>query len=173
MVIPLEEFAKFREENLKGKTIVATSTFIDPPHPGHVSCIMESKKFGDVMVVIIDGDSRAVNKKGKAFMPARDRADIADAIKGVDYVVIHEDPEAWHCADAIKIVRPDVFTKGGDRDEKNRQDPNSGLKWEADVIESYGGRIEYGVGRDKEWSSSDYLEEWYQFRKKQEEEKGN
>jgi cytidyltransferase-like protein len=169
MVVPLEEFEKIREEKLKGKKIVATSMFFDPPHPGHVSCILESKKFGDVLVIIIDGDTRAANKKGKAFMPAIDRADIADALKGVDYVVIHEDPDAWHCADAIKIVRPDVFTKGGDRDEKNRNDPKSGLKWEADIIEGYGGRIEYGVGKDKVWSSSNYLEEWYQFRKSQEE----
>ena len=90
MVIPLEDFPKLREEKLKGKTIVATSTFMDPPHPGHVSCIMESKKFGDILVVIIDGDTRARNKKGKEVMPAVDRADIADAIKGVDYVVIHD-----------------------------------------------------------------------------------
>lgn len=171
MVVPLEEFSKIRNGELKDKKVVATSMFFDPPHPGHVSCLLESKKFGDVLVVIIDGDTRAANKKGKAFMPAVDRADIADAIKGVDYVVIHEDPEAWHCADAIEIVRPDVFTKGGDRDEKNRHDPKSGLKWEADIIEGYGGRIEYGVGKDKVWSSSNYLEEWYLFRKSQENKK--
>jgi glycerol-3-phosphate cytidylyltransferase-like family protein len=56
MVIPLEEFPKLREEKLKDKTIVCTSMFMDPPHPGHTSSIRESKKFGDVLVVIIDGE---------------------------------------------------------------------------------------------------------------------
>ncbi|KUK77529.1 MAG: hypothetical protein XD93_0262 [candidate division WS6 bacterium 34_10] len=170
MVIPLEDFPKIREEKLKDKTIVCTSTFMDPPHPGHTSSIRESKKFGDIMVVIIDGDTRAINKKGKPFMPAVDRAQIADDIKGVDYVVIHEDPDAWHCADAIKIIRPDVFTKGGDRDEDSRNNPKSGLKYEADVIESYGGRIQYNVGKPKKWSSSKYLEEWVDFVNSQEKE---
>jgi cytidyltransferase-like protein len=168
MVIPLEEFPKLREEKLKDKTIVCTSMFMDPPHPGHTSSIRESKKFGDVLVVIIDGDSRAVNKKGKAFMPAVDRAQIADDIKGVDYVVIHEDPDAWHCADAIKLIKPDVFTKGGDRNLKSRNDPESGLKYEADIIESYGGRIEYNVGKPKKWNSSEYLQDWVDFVNSQE-----
>lgn len=163
MIVPLEDFKKLRETELKDKKIVCTSTFCDPIHPGHVSIILESKKFGDILVVILDGDTRAITKKGKYFMPAVDRAKIVDAIKGVDYVVIHENPTATNCSEAIAIVRPDVFTKGGDRDEKNRNDPNSGLKAEADIIEGYGGRIEYGVGADKEWSSSNYLQEWVDF----------
>lgn len=163
MVISIQDFPKLRETELKGKTIVATSGYFDPIHPGHVSCLLESKKFGDVFIVIIDGDTRAINKKGKQFMPAIDRADVVDAIKGVDYVVIHENPNARDCSEVLEVIRPDVFTKGGDRDDKNRNDPNSGLKAEADLIESYGGHIEYGVGKDKIWNSSDYLKEWVDF----------
>jgi bifunctional ADP-heptose synthase (sugar kinase/adenylyltransferase) len=96
-------------------------------------------------------------------MPAKDRADIVDAIKGVDYVIIHENPQATNCSEVLAVVKPDVFTKGGDRDDKDRNNPNSGLKVEADLIESYGGRIEYGVGREKVWSSSNYLQEWVDF----------
>ena len=163
MIVTIQEFKKIRENELKEKKIVCTSGYFDPIHPGHVSCILESKKFGDVLVVIIDGDSRCVNKKGKAFMPAKDRADIVDAIKGVDYVIIHENPQATNCSEVLAVVKPDVFTKGGDRDDKDRNNPNSGLKIEADLIESYGGRIEYGVGKEKVWSSSNYLQEWVDF----------
>lgn len=171
MVIPLEDFPKLREEKLKGKTIVCTSTFIDPPHPGHTSCIVESKKFGDILVVIIDGDEICRTKKGKPFLPEQDRAEIANDLKGVDYVVIYNHPTKYTIAEALEIIKPDVFTKGGDRNEKDRNDPNSPLKIEADIIEAYGGRIEYNVGKPKQWSSSNYLEEWYQFRKSQEKEK--
>jgi cytidyltransferase-like protein len=163
MIVSLEEIKRLKDTQLKGKKIVCTSGYYDPIHPGHVSIWLESKKFGDVLVVIIDGDSRCINKKGKAFIPAKDRADIVDAIRGVDYVVIHENPNATNCAEVLDIIRPDVFTKGGDRNEKDRNDPNSGLKVEADLIESYGGRIEYGVGKDKVWSSSNYLQEWVDF----------
>jgi cytidyltransferase-like protein len=163
MVISLEEFKQLRENQLKDMKIVCTSMYADPLHPGHVSCLLDSKRFGDIFVVIIDGDTRCINKKGKAFMPAVDRADIVDAIKGVDYVIIHENPNATNCSEVVDVVKPDVFTKGGDRDEKDRNDPNSGLKAEADVIEKHGGRIEYNVGRAKVWSSRNYLQEWVDF----------
>jgi cytidyltransferase-like protein len=163
MVIPLEDFNKLKETKFKGKTIVCASGYFDPIHPGHVSYLLESKKYGEIFVVIVDGDSRAINKKGKPFMPAIDRADIVDAIKGVDYVIIHENPKATNCSEVIAIIKPDVFTKGGDRNNKDRNDKNSGLKAEADIIEGYGGRIEYGVGKDKVWSSSNYLQEWVEF----------
>lgn len=163
MIIDLQQFPEIKEKELKGKKIVCTSGYFDPIHPGHISCILESKKFGDILVVILDGDTRCINKKGKAFIPAKDRAEIVDAIKGVDYVIVHENPNARDCSEVLAVVRPDVFTKGGDRDDKNRNDPNSGLKIEADLIESYGGRIEYGVGKEKIWSSSNYLQEWVDF----------
>ncbi len=163
MVIDLEKFHKLRENNLKGMKIVCTSMYADPLHPGHVSLLLDSKRFGDIFVVIIDGDTRCVNKKGKPFMPAIDRADIVDAIKGVDYVIIHENPNATNCSEVVEIIKPDVFTKGGDRNEKDRNDPKSGLKVEADIIEKYGGRIEYNVGAEKVWNSSNYLQDWVDF----------
>lgn len=168
MVIPIEEFPKIRERELKGKTIVSTSGFFDPIHPGHVSCITESKKFADVLVVILNGDQQCVTKKGKPFIPARDRADIIDNFKGVDYVVMYDHPTEYSSLEAIEIIKPDVVTKGGDRNPDDANNPESPLFKEMKFVESYGGRVEFGVGKDKIWSSSDYLEEWYQFRKSQE-----
>lgn len=156
MIIPIDEFPKIREKEFPDKKVVCTSGFFDPIHPGHVSCLLESKKFGDIFVVVIDGDSRATTKKGKPFIPAMDRAEIVDAIKGVDYVVIHEHPTATNCAEAVAVLKPDVFTKGGDRD-------NSKVVPEGEVLKEYGGVVEYGVGKDKVWSSSNYLQEWVDF----------
>lgn len=163
MIIDLDKYQEIKKANFPDKKVVCTSGYFDPIHPGHISCLLESKKFGDVLVVIIDGDSRAINKKGKPFIPAKDRAEIVDAIRGVDYVVVHENPAATDCSEVLEIIRPDVFTKGGDRNDKDRNDPKSGLKVEADLIESYGGHIEYSVGADKVWSSSNYLAEWVEF----------
>lgn len=169
MVIPIEEFAELREKKLKGKKIVATCGFFDPMHPGHASIITESKKYGDVLVVILNGDQQCITKKGKAFMPATDRADIIDNFKGVDYVVMYDHPTEYSSLGAIEVIRPDVLTKGGDRNPDDANNPESPLYKEMKFIESYGGRVEFGVGKDKVWSSSDYLEEWYQFRKSEEE----
>ena len=163
MIIPIEEFPKLRETKLKNKKIVCTSGFYDPIHPGHVSYLSEAKKHGDVHVAIVDGDRICITKKGKPFIPEKDRADIVDSIKGVDYVVIYNHPTRYDIGEALEILKPDVFCKGGDRNDKDRNDPNSPLKVEADIIEGYGGRIEYGVGKNKVWSSSNYLQEWVDF----------
>lgn len=156
MIIPIEDFPKLRENELKGKRVVATSGFFDPIHPGHASCLVESKKFGDVLVVIVDGDQRAKTKKGKSFMPEIDRARVVDYIKGVDYVVIYNHPTRNDCVEAIELIRPDVFTKGGDRDGSKNVP-------EFDIVEKYGGRVEFNVGDPKMWSSSNYLQEWVDF----------
>lgn len=149
MVIPIQDFPKLRETELKGKTIVVTSLFGDPLHPGHASCITESKKFGDILVVIVNGDMQCVTKKGKPFMPALDRANLINHLKGVDYVVIYDHPTEYSVIGAFEYVKPDVFTKGGDRDPKNAADPTSPLFKEVALIESYGGRVEYNVGDPK------------------------
>ena len=156
MVISLEEFAKLRDNELKDKKIVCTSGFFDPLHPGHASCIFESKKFGDIFVVIVDGDERAITKKGKSFIPEMDRARIVDYIKGVDYVIIYNSTIRNDCVEAVEVIRPDVFTKGGDRDGSKNVP-------EFEVVEKYGGRVEFNVGDPKMWSSSNYLQEWVDF----------
>ena len=87
-IISLKQFAKLRPR-LKGK-IVMTGGGFDPIHPGHVSLILESKKYGDVLVVIVNGDWFLKNKKGKAFQDLRTRSLIVSGLRGVDYVVPFE-----------------------------------------------------------------------------------
>lgn len=155
MIIDLEDYPKIKA-SFGNKKVVCTSGFFDPIHPGHVSCLVESKKYGDMLIVVVDGDQRAITKKGKAFMHEKDRAYIVDNIVGVDYVTIYNHPTANNCIGAIEIIKPDIFTKGGDR-AGNSNTP------EADLIESYGGKVIYNVGASKIWSSSNYLEEWVEF----------
>ena len=119
MVLDYKEFKKIRE-NIIEKTIVCTSGFFDPIHPGHISCIRESKKFGDILVVVLNGDNQCITKKGKPFIPAKDRAYIIDNLRDVDYVVIYDHPTKYDSCEALEIVKPHIFTKGGDRDEAKK-----------------------------------------------------
>lgn len=89
-------------------------------------------------------------------MAEMDRAYIVDNIVGVDYVIIYNHPTANNCIGAIEIIKPDIFTKGGDRTGSTNTP-------EANLIESYGGKVIYNVGASKAWSSSDYLVEWVKF----------
>lgn len=152
-IISFEDFDKIRK-NL-GK-IVCTSGGFDPIHPGHVSCIHESKKYGDTVVVIVNGDSFLKTKKGKPFMDVKTRCHIVSYVIGVDYVIPFEIENDQTVSVALEKIKPHIFTKGGDRiDEKSIPEWKTCAKNSIEVIS--------GVGLRKDWSSSNFLKEWEEY----------
>ncbi len=152
-IITFKEFDKIKSK--LGK-IVCTSGGYDPVHPGHVSCIHESKKFGDIVVVIVNGDNFLTNKKGKPFMDLKTRCHIISYVKGVDYVIPFEIENDQTVCVALEKIKPHIFTKGGDRiDEKSIPEWN--------ICKKHNIKIISGVGHKKDWSSSDFLHEWGEF----------
>ena len=158
-VLTLEEFKQLRDDpSIDMGVVVATSGGFDPIHPGHVTCIVESKQYGDTLVVIVNGDDFLKNKKGKPFQDVETRAAIVSAIRGVDYVVKFEIENDPTVAVALRAVRPKYFTKGGDRVKgQTMPEPEESACNEFDI------EIIDGVGRDKIWSSTDFLREWGEF----------
>ncbi len=154
-IIPLEDFAAVREV-IKGSLIV-TSGGYDPIHPGHISCIVDSKNYGDVLAVVVNGDWFLDYKKGKAFMDLATRCEVVSAIRGVDYVIPFEIENDQTVCKALEIIQPDVFTKGGDR-----VDASTIPEW--DTCQEHDIEIITGVGDSKVHSSSNILEDWYQAR---------
>jgi D-beta-D-heptose 7-phosphate kinase/D-beta-D-heptose 1-phosphate adenosyltransferase len=158
-ILTLAEFAELRgDPGVQMGVVVATSGGFDPIHPGHVSCIVESKAYGDTLVVIVNGDDFLKNKKGKAFQDVDTRAAIVSGIRGVDYVVKFEIADDPTVAVALRAVRPRYFTKGGDR-VAGQSIPES----EEAACRDHGIEIIDGVGLGKAWSSSDFLKEWGEF----------
>lgn len=154
-IITFDEFEALRPT--LGK-IVCTSGGFDPIHPGHASCIYESKKFGDTVVVIVNGDTFLKNKKGKAFMDLKTRSQIVSFMRGVDFVIPFEIENDQTVSVALKKIRPHIFTKGGDR-----IDAATIPEWP--VCQEYGIQVISGVGFSKQWSSSDSLREWGEYLK--------
>ncbi len=152
-ILSFEEFDKIRS-NL-GK-IVCTSGGFDPLHPGHASCIIESKQYGDTLVVVVNGDGFLKRKKGKSFMNIQTRCAVVTCLREVDYVIPFEIDGDQTVREALRRIRPNVFTKGGDR-----VDHTSIPEW--DVCLELGIEVVSGVGMPKYWNSSDLLKEWGEF----------
>ncbi len=149
-IVSFEDFSKLRPK--LGK-VVTTSGGFDPIHPGHISCIIESKKYGDTLVVIVNGDAFLTAKKGRPFQNLKTRCQIVSGIREVDYVIPFEIEGDQTVSKALEALKPDVFTKGGDRiDEKTIPE------WQ--ICKEHGIKIVSGVGEDKLWSSSQFLYEW-------------
>lgn len=149
-IVSFEEFTELRDK--LGK-IVVTSGGFDPIHPGHISCIIDSKKYGDTLVVIVNGDAFLTAKKGKPFQGLETRSLIVSGLAGVDYVIPFEIEGDQTVSKALGAIKPHVFTKGGDRVDKA-----SLPEW--DVCKKNNIEIVFGVGEDKKWSSSWFLNEW-------------
>ena len=152
-IVTPEEFAKLRP-NL-GKVVAASGGF-DPVHPGHLSYLIDSKKHGDTLAVIVNGDWFLTKKKGRPFQNLETRCQIISAIRGVDYVIPFEIEGDMSVCKALEAIKPDVFANGGDRKDKE-----SILEW--GVCQKYGIQPVFGVGLDKKWSSSWFLKEWHEF----------
>lgn len=133
--------------------IVCTSGGYDPLHPGHATCIVESKQFGDSLIVVVNGDAFLRAKKGRPFMDLATRCQIVACLRNVDFVVPFEIHNDLTVREALRRLRPHVFTKGGDR-----IDYSSIPEWP--VCQELGIEIVAQVGLSKAWSSSDLLREW-------------
>lgn len=151
-IVSFTEFAKLRPK--LGK-VVATSGGFDPIHPGHISCIIDSKQYGDTMVVIVNGDAFLTAKKGRPFQNLETRCLIVSGIVGVDYVIPFEIHNDQTVARALEALKPDVFTKGGDRVAIS-----SLPEVEQQAIAKNKIKVVFGIGEDKKWSSSWFLKEW-------------
>lgn len=155
-ILSLKQFAKLRSK-LKG-TIVMTGGGFDPIHPGHVSLILESKNYGDILVVVVNGDNFLKAKKGKPFQDLKTRSLIVSGLRGVDYVIPFEIKNDLTVTKALEAIQPHIYTKGGDRSSQKKI-PAS----EVAMCKKYNVKSIFGVGLDKKWSSSWFLQEWTEF----------
>src|ERR1051325_3793301 len=139
--------AALQQEREDGNTIAFANGCFDVLHVGHIRYLRDAANEADVLVVAVNGDDsvRELKGEGRPVMNEAERAEIIDAIDGVDYVTIFNDRSA---ARLIAAIRPDVQCKGTDYTADSVP--------EADVVRSYGGRVAI-VGDAKEHSTSAIL----------------
>lgn len=100
----------------KTNSIVCVSGYFDPLHIGHIEYFKKSKEIGDKLMVIVNNDTQAILKKGRAFMPIDERIGIIKELRCVDYVVKSIDDDRTVCQTLKKIrPKPDFFCNGGDQ----------------------------------------------------------
>jgi D-beta-D-heptose 7-phosphate kinase/D-beta-D-heptose 1-phosphate adenosyltransferase len=135
--------------------IVICSGGFDPIHSGHIAYFRAAKRLGDTLVVGVNSDEWLTRKKGKPFMPFRERLEIVQSIKYVDYVMSFNDDDdsAILLIDNVKKSWPKdeiVFANGGDRNPSNNREAN---------VE--GVTFVFGIGGSHKMnSSSEILKTW-------------
>ena len=135
MLIAKDDIEAFCEVLRKGKQrIVFTNGCFDILHAGHVRYLTQARAFGDCMVLGLNTDASVRRLKGedRPVNSELDRAEVVGGLRSVDYVVLFDEPTA---EDLIRLVRPDVYVKGGDYTIETLP--------EARIVGQYGGRVEF------------------------------
>ena len=136
--------------------ISVVSGGFDPLHSGHISYLNSAKKSGNYLIVLLNSDNWLKKKKGKFFLPFKERKIILENLKAVDEVMNFKDDDLNSCINGLIKIKKKyskdeiIFCNGGDRTKKNI--PEMSL----DKI-----KFKFGVGgNNKKNSSSDILRNW-------------
>ena len=93
--------------------IVFTNGCFDILHPGHVTYLEQAAALGDILIIGVNSDESVKGLKGasRPINALGDRLTVLSALASVDYVVPFAESTP---IELIKVVRPDIYVKGGD-----------------------------------------------------------
>ena len=150
MICTLAEALRRREHaREEGRLCAVANGAFDLLHVGHVRYLHAAKELtrGGLLIVGVNSDASVRLSKGpsRPVVPERERAEIVDAIKGVDVVVLFDEKTA---AELLAALKPDLHVKGTDYTPETVP--------ERELVQSYGGRTVI-AGDPKDHSTSDLL----------------
>jgi rfaE bifunctional protein nucleotidyltransferase chain/domain len=130
-----------------GRTIAFANGCFDVLHVGHVRYLQGGASEADCLIVAINDDRsvRVLKGPGRPVLTATDRAELVDAIRGVQYVVIFADADVRRL---LELLKPDVHCKGTDYTVHSVP--------EREIVKAYGGRTAI-VGDSKAHSTRELI----------------
>lgn len=124
---------KVRKLKLKNK-IVLTNGCFDLLHVGHIRYLRKAASLGDILIIAVNSDQSVRKLKGsnRPLLPLEERMELLAALDFVDFVTSFSTKT---CSPVIKLIKPDLYVKGGD------YSPETLPEW--DVVKKYGGNVEF------------------------------
>ncbi|MEN3013995.1 MAG: D-glycero-beta-D-manno-heptose 1-phosphate adenylyltransferase [Endomicrobiia bacterium] len=114
MIVTLKKFKKILKKLKKeNKKLVFTNGCFDIIHSGHIKLLKEAKNLGDVLIVGLNTDKSIKRIKGpqRPINSQKDRAEVLDSIRYVDYVILFKEDTPYKL---IAEIKPDILVKGAD-----------------------------------------------------------
>ena len=134
-------------DRAQGRTIAFANGCFDILHAGHVRYLQGAAAEADRLIVAVNDDPSVALLKGagRPILTSSDRAELVNAVRGVDYVVVFGDATVERL---LLRVRPDVHCKGTDYTVDSVP--------EREVVKGYGGRTAI-VGDPKRHATRDLV----------------
>ncbi|HEX3757851.1 MAG TPA: adenylyltransferase/cytidyltransferase family protein, partial [Kofleriaceae bacterium] len=134
----LDQMIAWREgQRARKRTVVWTNGVFDVLHVGHLASLRGARRFGDALIVGVNGDASVRANKGpeRPIFGCEERVAMLAALELVDAILVFDDPTPER---VLAAVKPDVHVKGADY-----APPDGKPVPERAVVEAYGGRIEF------------------------------
>lgn len=94
------------------KKVVLVGGCFDVLHPGHITFLEKAKKMGDFLVVLLESDEKIkkIKGNGRPIYSQKERAEVLEALKVVDKVVMLPLLESEASYDRlVKKIKPDII----------------------------------------------------------------
>ncbi len=139
--------ARVASHRARGQTIALANGVFDLLHVGHLRYLQGAAAEADVLVVAVNDDEAVRQLKGpdRPIVREAERAELVDALRGVDYVLLFGELTVGPLLEAL---RPDVHCKGTDYTVDTVP--------ERAIVQAYGGRTAI-VGDPKDHSTRDIV----------------
>ena len=134
----VDELLPLREHYRKqGRSVVWTNGCFDILHVGHIESLKAARRLGDILIVGVNDDAQVKMAKGpdRPIHDLSQRIAVLSALEMVDHVVPFSEATP---AEVLGRLQPDVHCKGADY-----APPHGKPIPEADLVRSYGGRVEF------------------------------
>jgi len=131
-----EVVASFRAQH-KDKSIIQCHGVFDLLHIGHIRHLGQAKKLGDILIVTVTPDRYVNRGPHRPAFTEELRAEAIAALDCVDYVAINKWPTA---VETIKLLKPDIYAKGADYKDPQKDLTGKIIDEEA-AVKSVGGKI--------------------------------
>jgi D-glycero-beta-D-manno-heptose 1-phosphate adenylyltransferase len=146
----LQQAAALREEaRSRGALCAVANGAFDLLHVGHVRYLAAAKELtlGGLLIVAVNSDAsvRLSKGPGRPVVPERERAEIVDALRCVDCVVLFDEQTA---GPLLQALQPDLHVKGTDYTPQSVP--------ERELVAAFGGRTVI-AGDPKDHSTSELL----------------
>jgi len=123
----------------KGKKVVQCHGVFDLIHLGHIRHFNLAKKEGDILIVTITKNKHVKRGPGRPIFNEYLRAETLASLAITDYVCIIDSPTA---TESIKTLKPNVYVKGSDYKEKQK-DITGKIYEEEEAVKLVGGRLAF------------------------------
>lgn len=130
------------------KSIVIVSGYFNPLHKGHIEYFYMAKKFGDLLLVIVNNDKQRELKGSKKFMQEEERLTIIKELKVVNDALLSIDNDSTvsktleSISNKYSKTNKLYFANGGDQTNDNIPESNTCKKFNIILIDGLGDKIQ-------------------------------